>query len=84
MIEWKTDVAVAERTNRRDDFAQTLAAIIAVTRRDWLSQRHVSAPASPGEIGVNRAGLVRSPVRLVADSARSWPRRRAGSDGCAR
>ena len=58
MIDQEMDLPVAERLDRLDrmarpaDIGQTIAAIIAITRREWMSQGHAS-PA-PDETAPNR------------------------------
>lgn len=52
MIEQETDWPLADRMKRLTDMEQTLAAVIATTRRDWLPQER--AFPSPDETVVNR------------------------------
>jgi hypothetical protein len=39
MMKQKLDFPVADRNERRNDFAHTLAAMIEITRRDWMPAR---------------------------------------------
>ena len=53
MIDQVMDLPLADRMDRLTDMGQTLAAIIAMTRRDWLPQEH--AFPSPDETAFNSA-----------------------------
>ncbi len=75
MIDQEMDFPVAGRVHRvarQTDARQTIAAIIATPRREWLSQR----PASPAvaDTALNRPQLAHPLVRYIFDSkrSRSW------------
>lgn len=71
----KTNLPVAERLDRAHRMArptgvgQTIAAIIATTRREWMSQGRAS-PA-PDEAGVDRARFAHPLIRIALDATRS-------------
>jgi hypothetical protein len=69
MIEQETDLPLADRMERPTGMRQTLAAIIAITRRDWLPQEHAS-PASDRPVD-NRARCERPLSRLALNAKRS-------------
>ena len=53
MIEPQRDLPRVDRMERPIDMAEALAAVIAITRRDWLAQDH--ACAAPGDTVIDRA-----------------------------
>jgi hypothetical protein len=75
MIDQEMDLPVPERLDRLDRMArpaeigQTIVAIIAITRREWMSQERES-PA-PDETGVNRTRFAHPLVRFALDAKRS-------------
>jgi hypothetical protein len=72
MIDQEIDLSVAERMERRSrpaDIEQAAAAIIATTRREWMSQGHAS-PA-PDESALNCARFTHPLLRFALDAKRS-------------
>ena len=69
MIEQETDLPLADRMQRLTDLGHTLAAIIAITRRDWLPQEH-AFPASE-ETVVDRARCEHPLSRFALNAKRS-------------
>jgi hypothetical protein len=83
MIDQEMDFPVADRVHRvgrPTDARQTIAAIIATTRREWLSQKRASPAAT--EVALDRPRLAHPLVRYAFDSKRSssW-RARADRQG---
>jgi hypothetical protein len=84
MIEQKMNLPVPTRTDRtapqNDDVGQAIAAIIAITRREWMSPE----PGSPAndETVSNRARSAHPLIRFALDAKRrsSW-RARIGRQG---
>ncbi len=74
MIDQETDIRVAyridrlERMGRPVDVGQVIAAIIATTRREWMSP----GPGSPAidAAAVNRAGFAHPLIRFALDAKR--------------
>ena len=69
MIDQETDFAVAGRTARLADAGQIIAAIIATTRREWMSQGRAS-PA-PEECAENCTRFAHPLIRLALDAKHS-------------
>jgi len=69
MIDQEMDLPVAGRVARLTDVGQTIAAIIATTRREWMSQGRAS-PA-PDESAADRARLAHPLIRFALDAKRS-------------
>ena len=72
MIDQEMDLPVAERLDRMGrpaDIGQTVAAIIAITRREWMGQGQAS-PA-PDETAVNRPRFAHPLFRFALDAKRS-------------
>jgi len=89
MIDQEMDLPVAKRLERSErldrmalpaDIGQAAAAIIAITRHEWMSQGHVS-PA-PDDTTVNRTHFAHPLLRFALDAKRSsaW-RARASRQG---
>ncbi|MBE0620446.1 MAG: hypothetical protein IH605_07640 [Burkholderiales bacterium] len=70
----------ADRSARPTELRQTIAAVIAVTRREWISQ--MPAMPAPEETALKRARFAHPLVRYIFDSKRnsSW-RARVGRQG---
>lgn len=74
MIDQETDIRVADRIDRLErmaqpaDVGQVIAAIIATTRREWMSPGRGS-PATD-EAAVNRAGSAHPLIRFALDAKR--------------
>jgi hypothetical protein len=75
MIESEMDWPLADRIERLTDMEQTLAAIIAITRSDWLPRERASP--SPDETGVDRARCEHLLFRLAWNSMVVIPEPRA-------
>jgi hypothetical protein len=74
MIDQEMDWPASERLARLDqltrrvDMAQALAAIIATTRRDWMSP--VTASSAPDGTAVSRGRLAHPLIRFALDAKR--------------
>jgi len=81
MIEQKTSLPFRRRaTQQKDDIARAIAAIIVITRREWLSP--VSGPPVSGDAAVDRARIAHPLARFALDAKRAgaW-RARAARQG---
>ncbi|HUX25247.1 MAG TPA: hypothetical protein VMV87_11585 [Burkholderiales bacterium] len=81
MIDQETSLPVPQRTaSQRDGVAQAIAAIIVITRREWLSP--VSGPPVSGDAAVDRARIAHPLIRFALDAKRAgaW-RARAARQG---
>ncbi len=69
----------AEPRAQRTDVGLNIAAIIAITRREWMSQGGV--PPARGEAAADRPRLAHPLIRFALDAKRSngWRARRSGS-----
>ena len=69
MIDQRRDVPVAERLDRMtraSDMGQAIAAVTAVTRREWMSRGHASAALD--ESAVNCSPFVHPLLRIASDA----------------
>jgi hypothetical protein len=72
MTDRETDLPAPERLGRPArpaDIEKALAAIVATTRREWMSQE--PAPPAPDDTVVKRARLAHPLVRFALDAKRS-------------
>ena len=86
MIDQKMDYPVTDRTDRMDriarpvDIGQSMAAIIAITRREWMA--HARAPIAPDAVGhrshPNSAPV--DPIRAGCGAQQAVARASAGMD----
>ena len=84
MIDQEMNLPVRDRTAPHNDgIRQATAAIISITRREWMAQR--LAPAAPDEVAANRARYAHPLIRFALDAKRiSVWRARAERQGVAR
>lgn len=78
MIDQDTSLLFMQGTaSQRDGMADAIAAIIVITRREWLSQ--ASGALAPGDATVNRAGTAHPLIRFALDGKRAnaWRARAA-------
>ena len=81
MIEQETSLPVPQATaSQNDGVAQAIAAIIVITRREWLAP--ASGPAVYGDVAVNSARIAHPVIRFALDAKRTsaW-RARAARQG---
>jgi hypothetical protein len=78
MIDQETSFPVTQGTaSQQDGIADAIAAIIVITRREWLSPARVALV--PGDATVNRAGTAHPLIRFALDGKRAgaWRARAA-------
>jgi len=81
MIDHETSLPVLQRTaSQEDGVAQAIAAIVVITRREWLSP--ASGPPVTGDAAANRARIAHPLIRFAVDAKRAgaW-RARAARQG---
>jgi hypothetical protein len=70
MIDQETNLPIPDRTPAQSDgIGQAIAAIIAITRREWLSQGPASA--APDAVATDRARIAHPLVRFALDAKRT-------------
>lgn len=70
MIDQEMNLPVRDRTAPRSDgIGQAIAAIVAITRREWMAQG--LAPAAPDEVAADRARYAHPLIRFALDAKRS-------------
>ena len=70
MIDQEMHLPVRDRTAPHNDgIGQAIAAIIAITRREWMAQG--LAPAAPDEAAADRARYAHPLIRFALDAKRS-------------
>jgi len=82
MIDQETSLPFIQGTaSQQDGMADAIAAIIVITRREWLSPASVALV--PGDATVNRAGTAHPLIRFALDGKRAgaW-RARAARQSC--
>jgi hypothetical protein len=78
MIDQKTSLPVVQGTaSQQDGMADAIAAIIVITRREWLSP--ASGALAPGDATVNHASTAHPLIRFALDGKRAgaWRARAA-------
>ena len=70
MIDQEMNWPVRDRTAPQNDgIGQAIAAIIAITRREWMAQG--LAPAAPDEVAADRARYAHPLITFALDAKRS-------------